>query len=186
MRENYTDMPRLVHLLSDLAVDEITLNPVIPHRDHPHALRREDILRYNAEVAPQIAEQAASYRLSKSRDHLYIYGSGDGDVELAAQCRYVDRLQISRCFKPWYYMVVRENGKVIGCNTVKHPIARIGNVQQATVKEIWFSEAFKTFRANCIPLQLADCANCCYHFALVNRQIGNMQLPVSWQSVRVP
>lgn len=177
MRENWQDMPNLASVLSDLGVDEIALNPVIPRgNDRQHALSRQDILRYNAEIAPQVAERAAAYQLSRDRDELYIYGTGDSDIEQAAQCRYIDRLHISYCFKPWYYAVIRENGDVVGCNTVKHPLARIGNVRQAGLDQIWSSAAFAAFRAGCKPPQFADCASCCYRFALVNRQIGQTTL----------
>jgi radical SAM protein with 4Fe4S-binding SPASM domain len=173
MRENYVDMPDLTRFLSGLAVDEIALNPVIPRgNDRQRALLRQDILRYNAEIAPRIAEQAKSYRQPKSRDDWYLYGTGEPDIEQAARCRYVDRLQVLCCFKPWYYMVVRENGDVVGCNTVKHPLARMGNVRQAGLDQIWSSAAYAAFRASCKPPQFADCASCCYRFALVNRQIG--------------
>jgi len=177
MRENYSDMPSLARLLSGLAVDEIALNPVIPRENPQRALLREDILRYNAEIAPQIAGQATAYRLSTSRDDLYMYGTTERDIEQAAQCRYVDRLQVQCCFKPWYYMVVRENGDVVGCNTVRHPMTRMGNAQQISIEEIWFSEAYKTFRASCQPPRFDDCASCCYHFALVNRQISKIVKP---------
>jgi radical SAM protein with 4Fe4S-binding SPASM domain len=177
MRENYRDMPGLASALSALAVDEIVLNPVIPRKDHPHALLREDILEYNAEVAPRIVEQSASYRLSKNCDDVYLYGTGEQDIEKAVQCRYVDRLKVRYCFKPWYYMVVRENGDVVGCNTVKHPMARLGNVRQAPVEGIWLSEGYETFRASCKPPRFDDCASCCYHFALVNRQISKIVKP---------
>jgi len=169
-------MPQLVNALADLAVDKVVLNPVIPRgSNHQRALLREDILLYNAEVAPQIAERAAAYRLSTSRNDLYIYGTDEQDIERAAQGRYVDRLKTSCCFKPWYYMVVRENGDVVGCNTVKHPMTRIGNVRQVALQDIWLSEAYRAFRANCKPPQFDECANCCYHFALVNQQIGKTQ-----------
>jgi radical SAM protein with 4Fe4S-binding SPASM domain len=83
----------------------------------------------------------------------------------------VDRLGVTCCFKPWYYVVVRENGDVVGCNTVKHPAARIGTVREASLEELWRSERYRTFRAACKPPRFAGCARCCYHFALVNKQI---------------
>jgi radical SAM protein with 4Fe4S-binding SPASM domain len=134
-------------------------------------LSRDDVIRYNDEVAPRIAERASRYKLSQNDDPLYLYGTSEQDIEQAIQCRYVDRLQVRCCFKPWYYMVIRENGDVVGCNTVKQPMARIGNVREAAVDEIWFSDQYKAFRANCKPPQFAECASCCYHFALVNKQI---------------
>jgi len=177
MRQNYHDMPRLVQMLAACGVDEITLNPVIPQMDNRRAqsaeytLLPEDIRRYNDEVAPRIAEYAAGYRLSAETDRLYIYGTSEADIAKAAQCRYVERLQIQRCFKPWYYMVIRENGDIVGCNTVKRSAGLMGNVREATIEEIWFSEAYLTFRANCKPPQLEGCENCCYHFALLNKQM---------------
>jgi radical SAM protein with 4Fe4S-binding SPASM domain len=177
MRQNYQDMPNLVEAFSSLAIDEIVLNPVVPQDDNQRAtapqyvLSREDIIRYNDEVAPQIAGRAGRYRLSQNDDRLYLYGMSEQDIEQAAQCRYVDRLRVKCCFKPWYYMVIRENGEVVGCNTVKHPVARMGNVRNVAVDEIWFSEEYKTFRASCTPPQFVECASCCYHFALVNQQI---------------
>jgi pyrroloquinoline quinone biosynthesis protein E len=177
MRQNLDDMPRLVEVFSALAVDEIALNPVVPQGKNSRAalpgyvLERGDIIRYNSEIAPRIAERATRFRLSKDRDHLYIYGTNEQDIDQAALCRYAERLQVKCCFKPWYYMTIRENGDVVGCNTVKHPLARMGNVRRTSVAEIWFSEQYQAFRAKCKPPHFADCANCCYHFALVNQQI---------------
>jgi radical SAM protein with 4Fe4S-binding SPASM domain len=177
MRGNYLGLPKLVGQLSSLAVDEITLNPVVPQAANRRetasqvVLEPADIAVYNAEVAAAIAGQAPAYRLSKSRDCLYLYGTSQQDIEYASEGRYVDRLGVTCCFKPWYYVVVRENGDVVGCNTVKHPTARIGTVREASLEELWRSERYRTFRASCNPPRFAGCARCCYHFALVNKQI---------------
>lgn len=177
MRQNYLDMPQLVSDLSALAVDEIVLNPVIPQADNErgaasqYVLLPEDIVRYNDEIAPMIAEQATTYRMSKDRDFLYLYGTTERAIENASEGRYVERLRVKCCFKPWYYTVVRENGDMVGCNTVKHPMARIGNIREASVGEVWLSERYNTFRAHCQPPQFAECGRCCYHFALVNKQV---------------
>jgi radical SAM protein with 4Fe4S-binding SPASM domain len=177
MRANYRGLPEMVGQLASLAVDEITLNPVVPQaasRREPApqvVLEPADITVYNTKVAAAIAGQAPAYRLSKSRDCLYLYGTSRQDIEHASQGRYVDRLGVTCCFKPWYYVVVRENGDVVGCNTVKHPTARIGNVREASLEELWRSEKYRTFRSGCKPPRFAGCARCCYHFALVNKQI---------------
>jgi MoaA/NifB/PqqE/SkfB family radical SAM enzyme len=116
MRQNYQDLPNLVDLLSDLAVAEVTLNPVVPQRETQRALASqyllsgEEIRRYNDEIAPRVLAAAAARTLSRSRESLYLYGTREQDVESARQGRYVDRLQIRCCFKPWYYLIVRENG----------------------------------------------------------------------------
>ena len=177
MRQNYRDMPRLVDMVSRLGADEIALNPVIPQDDNPRAtasqyvLSREDIIHYNQEVAPQVMEADSTGRLSGDRDSLYLYGTSEEDVENAAQCRYVDRLQVGCCFKPWYYMVIRENGDVEGCNTVKDAMTRVGNIRERTVGEIWESERYRAFRARCNPPQFEGCSRCCYRFALLNKGI---------------
>ncbi len=177
MRQNYEDIPRLVNVLSNLAVDEIALNPAIPQDGNTRAsaseyvLSRQDIVRYNHHVAPKILGQAPPGRLSMHPDFLYIYGTAQDHIDLASQCRYTERLHIRCCFKPWYYMIVRENGDVMGCNTVKHPMSRLGNLQGNAIEDIWFSEAYQTFRAHCKPPQFADCARCCYNLALLNQQM---------------
>ncbi len=174
MRQNYLDLPGLVDKAVSLGVDEIVFNPAIPQGDNErgaaseYILTRKDIIRYNGEIAPAILAHGAPYRWSVDPAFLYIYGTSDEEIGLAAQCRYVERLQIEHCFKPWYYVVVRENGAVLGCNTVKHPLGRVGNIRQKTMSEIWLSEAFQRFRAACKPPQFADCARCCYNLALVN------------------
>ncbi|MBN1890516.1 MAG: radical SAM protein [Thermoflexales bacterium] len=178
MRQNVLDLPRLVSQAVSLGVDQVVFNPAIPQRDNArgpaasYVLTRQDILRYNDEVAPAILKQDTPYRWSVDPAFLYIYGTRDEDVDNAAQCRYVERLQIERCFKPWYYMVIRENGDVLGCNTVKHPLGRLGNVRRKSVEEIWFSDAFRQFRAACTPPRFAECARCCYNLALLNRRLG--------------
>ena len=177
MRHNYLDLPKMISRLAALAVDEIVLSPVVPQAANErgtapqYVLRREDIALYNAEIAPATAGQATPYRLSKSRDSLYLYGMSEQDIERASEGRYVDRLGVTCCFKPWYYVVVRENGDVAGCNTVKHPTAHIGNIREASLEELWGSERYRTFRADCKPPRFAGCARCCYNFALVNKQI---------------
>jgi hypothetical protein len=60
---------------------------------------------------------------------------------------------------------------VVGCNTVKHPLARIGNVREVSLHHLWHSEAYRAFRARCGPPQFDDCRRCCYHFALLNKQV---------------
>jgi MoaA/NifB/PqqE/SkfB family radical SAM enzyme len=171
MRQNYQDMPRLVEVLSKLGADEIALNPVVPQDGNPRAmasqyvLSREDITRYNQEVVPQVAEADSGGRLSGGIDSLYLYGASEQDMENAARCRYVDRLQVGCCFKPWYYMVIRENGDVgerstLLRNTVKHAMGRVGNIRETTVEEIWLSEGYRAFRARCKPPQFEECDRC--------------------------
>jgi MoaA/NifB/PqqE/SkfB family radical SAM enzyme len=97
-------------------------------------------------------------------------------MENAARCRYVDRLQVGCCFKPWYYMVIRENGDVgerstLLRNTVKHAMGRVGNIRETTVEGIWLSERYRAFRARCKPPQFEECSRCCYRFALLNKGI---------------
>ncbi len=175
MRQNYQDMPRLVEVLSKLGADEIALNPVVPQDGNPRAmasryvLSREDIARYTQEVAPQVTEADSGGRLSGGIDSLYLYGTSEQDMENAARCRYVDRLQVGCCFKPWYYMVIRENGDVVACNTVKHAMGRVGNIRETTVEEIWLSEGYRAFRARCKLPQFEECSRCCYRFALENK-----------------
>jgi len=177
MRQNYEDMPRLVEVLSELGVDEIALNPVVPQSDNPRAtasqyvLLDEDIIRYNQEVAPRVCTADSGRRLAEGVDSLYLYGRSEQDRESASQCRYVDRLRVGCCLKPWYYMVVRENGDVVACNTVKDPVARLGNIRESMVDEIWQSEGYRTFRARCKPPQFEGCERCCYRFALLNKGI---------------
>jgi radical SAM protein with 4Fe4S-binding SPASM domain len=180
MRQNYQDLPRLADSLSDLVVDEIVLNPVVPQGQNQRAtssqyvLSRQEIRHYNDEIAPKMLAAAVVHKPSWDRESLYLYGTSEQDVESARQGRYADRLQIRCCFKPWYYLIVRENGDVMGCNTVKHPLARIGNVRETTLDRIWHSEAYQVFRERCHPPQFAECSRCCYRFALVNKQIGDV------------
>jgi MoaA/NifB/PqqE/SkfB family radical SAM enzyme len=185
MRQNYQDMPRLVEVLSKLGADEIALSPVVPQDGNPRAmasqyvLSREDIVRYTQKVAPQVAEADSGGRLSGGIDSLYLYGASEQDMENAARCRYVDRLQVGCCFKPWYYMVIRENGDVgerstLLRNTVKHAMGRVGNIRETTVDEIWLSEGYRAFRARCKPPQFEECSRCCYRFALVNKRMGEV------------
>jgi len=91
MRANYLGLPKLVGQLSSLAVDEITLSPVVPQAANRRETARRvvlepaDIAVYNAEVAAAIAGQAPAYRLSKSRDCLYLYGTSQQDIEHASE-----------------------------------------------------------------------------------------------------
>jgi radical SAM protein with 4Fe4S-binding SPASM domain len=157
-------------------VDEITLSPAVPQEGSARAaagylLSREDIACYNSEIAPLIAASASGYRLSRNRESLYLYGTTEQDIENAACGSYVKRLQVGCCFKPWYYAVLRENGDLVGCNTVKHSMARIGNVREESLEHLWHSARYRGFRASCRPPQFEDCRRCCYHTALLNRQI---------------
>jgi radical SAM protein with 4Fe4S-binding SPASM domain len=177
MRHNYHDLPNLARILSDLGVDEIVLNPAVPQPANSRAtaaqymLSPQDILRYNEQIAPQVAATVNGHGLTTNRELLYLYGTTGRHVENATQGWYVDRLQIGCCFKPWYYAVIRENGDLVGCNTVKHPLARIGNLRAAPLDHLWHSAAYRAFRARCHPPQFDDCRRCCYRFALLNKQI---------------
>ncbi len=177
MRHNYHDLPNLARTLSDLGVDEFVLNPAVPQVANSRAtaahylLSPPDIARYNAEIAPRVAAEANGHGLAVNRDLLYLYGTTERHVEDAALGWYVNRLQVGCCFKPWYYAVIRENGDLLGCNTVKHPLARIGNVRETPLDHLWRSEAYRAFRARCHPPQFDDCRRCCYHLARLNKQI---------------
>jgi radical SAM protein with 4Fe4S-binding SPASM domain len=172
MRDNYADLPQLVDLLHGWDVDAIALSPAVAqHGDASYLLAAEDRARYNREIAPRIAAQPGAARIPGGRDGLYLYGTTGDDFAHAAVGHYTARLRIGTCFKPWYYTIVRENGDVVGCNTVKDPAARIGNVRQAPLETLWSSGRYAAFRARCRPPQFADCARCCYRYALVNRRV---------------
>jgi radical SAM protein with 4Fe4S-binding SPASM domain len=177
MRHNYHDLPHLARTLADLSVDEFVLNPAVPQAANSRAtaahylLSPPDIVRYNAEIAPQVAAAANGHGLATNRELLYLYGTTERHFEDAALGRYANRLQVGCCFKPWYYAVIRENGDLVGCNTVKHPLARIGNVRETPLDPLWRSEAYRAFRARCHPPQFDDCRRCCYRLARLNKQI---------------
>jgi len=172
MRDNYADLPRLVEMLHGWGVDAIALSPAVAqHGDAGYLLAAEDLARYNREIAPRIAAGPGAARIPGGHDGLYLYGATGDDLAHAAAGHYTARLHIATCFKPWYYMIVRENGDVVGCNTVKDPAARIGNVRRAALAALWSSEGYAAFRERCRPPQFADCARCCYRYALVNQRV---------------
>jgi radical SAM protein with 4Fe4S-binding SPASM domain len=177
MRHNCHDLPHLARTLAELGVDEFVLNPAVPQAANSRATAADyvlsplDVARYNAEIAPQLAAAADGHRLAANHELLYLYGTSEQHVEDATLGQYANRVRVGCCFKPWYYAVIRENGDMVGCNTVKHPLARIGNVREPPLDHLWRSEAYRAFRAGCHPPQFGDCRRCCYHLARLNKQI---------------
>jgi radical SAM protein with 4Fe4S-binding SPASM domain len=160
-RTNYQTLVTLPDLAHNLGADGINLIPVDDHCGEILSMRKKDIVLFNNEIAPKIAERALELGLLVTDEDAFPFGRTDLDIRFGRAGRYAFGYYDTRpCYAPWTHSLIDFNGNVYVCCMTRERIPPLGNIQHQTFKEIWESANYRQIRLKMHPPSLAACKHC--------------------------
>ncbi len=176
-RSNYHSLAGLPDLAQSLGADAINLIPVDDHCGEHLSLRRQDLERFNAEVAPQIAARALELGLIQDEAQAYPFGRTPADLKRSRRGLYAlswyDR---HPCFAPWTHSLIDFNGLVYVCCMTREQIPPLGDLKRSTFAEIWNGPGYQAIRRMMHPPALPTCRRC-DDFLTENRRLLEICAP---------
>jgi MoaA/NifB/PqqE/SkfB family radical SAM enzyme len=160
-RLNYRSLGAMPDLVHELGADALNLIPVDDHCGEHLSLRRSDIERFNADVAPRIAERGLELGLMRERREAFPFGVTALEVRRGKRGEYAmgfyDR---NPCFAPWTQSLIDFDGKVYVCCMTRERIPPLGDLRTTSFREIWAGDAYGDVRRRMYPPELAPCRRC--------------------------
>ena len=160
-RTNYQTLETLPDLAYELGADGINLIPVDDHCGEILSMRKKDIVLFNEEIAPRIADRALTLGLIVSDEEAFPFGRTDQEVRLGRAGRYAfGYYEQHPCYAAWTHSLIDFNGNVYVCCMTRERISPLGNLTHQSFKEIWESIAYRQIRLKMHPPALAACKRC--------------------------
>jgi MoaA/NifB/PqqE/SkfB family radical SAM enzyme len=160
-RSNYASLVALPDLAAELGADGLTLIPVDDHCGEHLSLRKRDLARYNAEIAPRLAERALSLGLLRHEAEAYPFGRTQPELARARRGRYaLGWYDAHPCFAPWTHSLIDFNGNVFVCCMTRDQIPPIGTLKTHSFREIWEGSGYAAIRRMMHPPALPMCKRC--------------------------
>lgn len=149
-RLNYRALADLPAFLGELGVRRMALLPVDDIRTHgtpPIRLETPEIAEWNRDIAPRLAQEAVQRNLMREEGQAYPFGREPDAIAQAACGEHARGFYVkNRCFAPWLHAVVAADGKVYGCCQMKGEGRVLGDLTEASFREIWTGEIYTGFR----------------------------------------
>jgi MoaA/NifB/PqqE/SkfB family radical SAM enzyme len=160
-RQNYLSLASLPDFAHSLGVDAINLIAVDDHCGPHLMLRKDDIARYNQDIAPHIAERALELGLIEQPTQAYPFGQGPLAIRRAHRGRYAQGYYKQRpCFVPWLHSLIDFDGKVYPCCMTREQIPPLGDINKNSFSDIWQGALYTQLRQRMLPPSLAACERC--------------------------
>ena len=174
-RSNYASLTAMPDLAHTLGADTLNLIALDDHCGEHLSPRKADLLRYNAEIAPQIAERALALGLFRNPDEVYIFGKSANDLKNARRGQYARGYYATHpCHAPWMHSLIDYNGLIYVCCMTREQIKPLGDLKKSTFSEIWNGNAYAQIRTQMHPPRLAPCLRC-DDFLIENRRLTQLR-----------
>lgn len=176
-RLNWRALADYPDFAAELGVKKMALLPVDDERSHgtaPIRLNAEEIVRWNAEVAPRLAERALARGLFMDAAQAYPFGQDEAEITHSAAGLHARGFyRENRCFAPWLHAVVSADGLVYGCCQMKGEGRTLGSLDTASFREVWEGEVYRAFRQDLAAARPPVCQRC-DDFLPENKRIEGM------------
>jgi MoaA/NifB/PqqE/SkfB family radical SAM enzyme len=174
-RSNYDTLAAMPDLAHSLGADALNLIAIDDHCGEHLSPRKADLLRYNTEIAPQLAERALALGLFRSAEEAYIFGQDETDIKRARRGQYaLGWYDKHPCHIPWMHSLIDYNGLVYVCCMTREQIPPLGDLKTSTFAEIWNGPAYQQVRGLMHPPALAPCRRC-DDFLIENRRLAQLR-----------
>ncbi len=154
---NVNELDQLLNLAAKAHADRLSLSPLLTHGlDLPSLV-----------LSPEM-ERATIEKLQLMRPELERHGIRHNVDEVRLRYRLGDNVwQRVPCYIGWLHACVKPDGNVFACDQCKTPL---GNMENASFKQIWNGEAFQSFRRRLMTLEglaqthghESECGFCCH------------------------
>lgn len=140
----------------------------------PHIVWQFIVFKHNAHQVPQVKKLAKEFgvdALQIKTAQVYDFETGDNwipDDESMSRYKKVEgkfvfkNSLLNHCWKMWHSAVITWDGSVVPCCFDKDAKHSMGNLQEASFKDIWFGKAYHTFRDKLFVgrKEIDICKNC--------------------------
>ncbi len=141
----------------------------------PHLIFQFLVVRPNEHQIPEIyklAEEIGIDEVKLKTAQVYDYENGNPLIPtIDKYARYkkqadgtykIKNKLLNHCWKLWHACVITWDGMVVPCCFDKDAIHRLGDLKEASFKEIWHNEAYQQFRTSLLKGrdQINICTNC--------------------------
>jgi MoaA/NifB/PqqE/SkfB family radical SAM enzyme len=158
MRRNLEELPQIIEKASSLNVSQIN---VFHLNVWDESYKDESLIHY-----PELTKQVFSEAQRKARK----LGLGL-DIPVEISVNHSSRQQklrnshIPKCYQPWSYSYIRNDGSVQACCFSENFV--MGNLNEKSFEEIWNDKPYQTIRATVNRTLLPDCRRCEFRFRYV-------------------
>lgn len=158
-RRNYASLAPMPDFAADLGAAFLNLIPLDDHTGEMQRLHKEQIQRYNQEIAPQLAERGLVLGVLRQEQDAYPFGVGKTAVRHSKNGLYAQGYYERRpCLAPWTHTLIDHLGRVTVCCMLRDG-PTLGDLRQQSFTDIWQGAAYTALRAQAQPLFRA-CHRC--------------------------
>jgi radical SAM protein with 4Fe4S-binding SPASM domain len=170
LKETIAQLPDFVRIADDIGVREVYLQRLVYFDDDAIGMARPDQALFERLTREEQEHMDAATELARS---LGIAFNASGATEPGESlARTEDKSPWSLCRRPWAVMYFTANGRALPCCIA--PFSQrgyenytLGDARQETLREIWNSPAYQTFRAALhSDAPPKSCANCGLRWSL--------------------
>lgn len=141
----------------------------------PHLIFQFLVVRPNEHQIPEIyklAEEIGIDEVKLKTAQVYDYKNGNPLIPtIDKYARYkkqadgtykIKNKLLNHCWKLWHACVITWDGMVVPCCFDKDALHRLGDLKEASFKEIWHNDSYESFRASLLQGrdQIDICTNC--------------------------
>lgn len=177
--KNFDKIDKFVELAHNLAVEEVTLQPIIvPDNDLGKILKlgKEQKRRCKGYLkeATELANRYKIHTNFKDLDDSLIDRSTEIEEVIKEDFKNEEHKFLSTpCYEPFFFISVHANGKAYPC-CIDDNALDFGNIKNENLENIWYGKCFGTFRKNLLNKNLGSkCKECCGTLVMENREIRN-------------
>jgi MoaA/NifB/PqqE/SkfB family radical SAM enzyme len=176
---NFRDLPLLFDLAHGWGVDSVTVTPLIAKGGHGTLRTIDDAsltpsqeAEYTEVIAPLLWRKSQSYGFELTREDVYVF---DAERRSSSIRRYQEEYP---CFIPWTRLIIREDGRVVGCNKIANRLRTLGDGRSQRLGSILDGPDSTRFREACLTTgsypKMPGCENCCFGQAAENRTVARL------------
>jgi len=164
MKRNIRELPKLIELAKELAVDSIECCHVVIHDE---TMKNESLV-FHKELADYYVK-VATRKANELNIHLSIPPLFDAVDDVQSKRTENNlRSQFKTCPFLWKRAYVDWNGDVLPCCVPGHPL--MGNVKEKPFREIWNNELYQEMRKRLYTDNPFDCCKNCFVLAPSGQQ----------------
>jgi MoaA/NifB/PqqE/SkfB family radical SAM enzyme len=145
-RLNYATLADLPRLAVKVGARALRLLPVDDHTGLALRPSKDEIARYDAEIAPVLARRGLDAGLFTSADEAYPFGRSDGEHDAAGNGEYaLGYYRDKPCYAPFTHALLDHEGRVfVCCMTRGEPL--LGSLHEGSFRQAWEGEPFHRVR----------------------------------------
>jgi MoaA/NifB/PqqE/SkfB family radical SAM enzyme len=183
-KKNYRHSVEMVELARALEVVELHPMPVDEKGPRRNRLTLEEILHYNAEIAPAVREARRRCGFSTDPAFVYPYGLSQRDLKFSKKAHYARGFYQERpCLAPWMHLFIAWDGNCYLCCMTNGRMEPLGNVARSSVGEVFWGERMQRVRRQFLDGFRHEICHRCDMFltenARLHRALGRLQRGIS-------